>query len=413
MKFRRQQFQTAILFILVFVLGGAIGFRLQERKGEVSSKLLPIFQLKNVDQPREYKDVDFSQFWQVWGILEKDYLDPEKLDQEKMVQGAIGGMASALGDPYTVYLPPADQQRSKEDLQGSFYGVGIQLGYIENTLAVMAPLKGSPAERMGIQAGDLILHVKDATKDLDEDTTNWTLTEAVEKIRGAKGTSVTLTLYRENDDQHDQPFTVDVPREEVVVPSLEVEFVEHNGKKVAHLIISKFGERTNGELDNVISQILIERPNIAGIVVDVRNNPGGYFDTAIDIASEFIKSGVVVTQKSKTTSQDFYSKGTAKLADIPVIVVVNKGSASAAEILAGALRDQRGAKLVGEKTFGKGTVQDARELDNGAGLHVTIARWLLPKGDWIHEEGIPVSVEVKDDPNTEEDEVLMKAIDEL
>lgn len=411
MKLRRQQLNNFLAFLLIFLLGGVIGYRIQASPAGTGSKLLPIFQLKNADQPREYQEIDFSQFWQVWGTLQQDYLDPEKLDQEKMVQGAISGMTSALEDPYTVYLPPVDQQRSKEDLQGSFYGVGIQLGYIENTLAVMAPLKGTPADRMGIQAGDLILHVKDDAKSLDEDTTGWSLTEAVEKIRGQKGTSVGLTLYREGENS--QPFVVDVPRDEVIVPSLEVEFVEHNGKKVAHLMISKFGERTNGELDNVISQILIERPNIAGIVVDVRNNPGGYFESAIDIASEFIKTGVVVTQQSKTASQDFYSKGTAKLADIPVVVVVNKGSASAAEILAGALRDQRGAQLVGEQTFGKGTVQDARELDNGAGLHVTIARWLLPKGDWIHEEGIPVNVEAKDNPDTEEDEVLTTAIDQL
>jgi len=206
---------------------------------------------------------------------------------------------------------------------------------------------------------------------------------------------------------------VDVKRDEILVPSIELSFAEYQHKRVAHISLSRFGDRTKSELDDMVSKILIEKPKIAGIVLDLRNNPGGYFDAAIEVAGEFVKDGVVVSEKGKYDQKDFRAHGQARLANMPVILVVNKGSASASEILAGALKDLRKVKLVGEKTFGKGTVQDARQLDNGAGLHVTVARWLLPQGEWIHETGIPVDVEVKDDPDTETDEVLNKAIESL
>jgi carboxyl-terminal processing protease len=411
MPLQSSALRSLVIGGLLFSLGGVIGYRYQLVKGGSNDNPLPIFKLQNVAAPQEYQDVDFGQFWKVWQILDRDYVDPQKLDQTKMVNGAIAGMTSALGDPYTMYLPPVEQKRTTEDLQGSFYGIGIQLGYVDSTLAVVAPLKGNPAEVAGIKAGDLILHVKDDSKKIDEDTTGWSLPDAVDKIRGEKGTAVTLTLFRK--DNGDKPFTVSVKRDEIVVPSVELSFVENNGKKVAHVSLSRFGDRTKSELDEIVSKILIEKPNIAGIVLDLRNNPGGYFDAAIDVAGEFVKDGVVVSEKGKIDQKDFRAKGQARLANIPVILVVNKGSASASEILAGALKDLRATKLVGEKTFGKGTVQDARQLENGAGLHVTVARWLLPKGEWIHETGIPVDVEVKDDPDTEVDEVLNKAIETL
>ncbi len=409
MKLKQSVFTQLIILVLVFALGGVVGYKVQPQDG-FQQNVETVFNVKNTNKPREYKDVDFGQFWNVWEILERDYLDQSKLDKADMVDGAIEGMTRALGDPYTMYLAPQDQQRSMEDLQGSFYGVGIQLGYIDETLAVIAPLKGTPAEELGIQAGDLILHVKDDKKGLDEDTTGWSLTEALNKIRGEKGTIVTLTLFRKNNGA--EPFVVDVPRGEIIVPSVELEFVEHAGKKVAHIQVSRFGERTSGELDDAIGKILLE-DGVDGVLIDFRNNPGGYFEEAIDIASEFIETGVVVSQQSKVGTQDFHARGKARLDKYPVVVLVNKGSASASEIVAGALRDQKEAELVGEQTFGKGTVQDARELENGGGLHVTVARWLLPKGDWIHDEGIPVDVEVKDDPETEVDEVVLRGIEEL
>lgn len=409
MKLSARALQQLVLASLLLSLGGVVGYKFAQYQGDAQKTL---YNLVNTEQPTQYQDVDFNQFWRVWEILERDYLEPDKLNRKNMVEGAIGGLTSSLGDPYTYYLPPADQQRSKEDLQGSFYGVGIQLGYVDQTLAVMTPLKGTPAEAAGLQAGDLILKVTDPSKNLDEETTGWSLAEAVEKIRGKKGTDVTLTILRE-DYNNNLPFEVAVGRGEIVVPSVELSFEEYNGTRVAHLEISRFGERTTDELDKAIGEILIERPNIAGIVLDLRNNPGGFFDGAIEVAGEFMKEGVVVSQQGKFATKDFPAKGRARLANVPLVIVVNRGSASASEILAGALRDQRETKLIGQPTFGKGTVQDARELEGGAGLHVTVARWLLPDGDWIHEAGIPVDEEVTDNPETEQDEILQKAIEQL
>jgi carboxyl-terminal processing protease len=356
--------------------------------------------------------VSFDTFWEVWGLLERDYLEPEKIDATKMVDGAIAGMAGSLDDPYTMYLSPTDNQRSSEDLAGSFYGVGIELGYVDSVVAVVAPLKDSPAAQAGVQAGDLIIHVKDTSINFDQDTAGWTLNEAVDHIRGKKGTEVVLTLIRKDKDGG-KPFEIAIKRDEIIVKSVTLEFTEDQGKRVAHLSLSKFGERTMAEWDEAVQAILAERSNIKGIVLDLRNNPGGFFDTSIQVASDFVKRDVVVSQKSKFKSEDYNSTGKYRLGGIPVVILVNKGSASAAEIVAGALRDDLSAKLVGEKTFGKGTVQDRRELSNGGGLHITVGRWLLPKGSWIHKEGIPVDVEVKDNPDTKEDEVLLKGIEVL
>lgn len=402
-------FRNLTIGILLLILGGVIGYRYGA--GEKLPFSNQVGEVVNTVKPIEKADVDFATFWEVWSLLETTYLEPEKLDNEDMVHGAISGMTRALGDPYTTYLPPADNQRNGEDLAGSFFGVGIELGYVDEVLAVVAPLKGTPADEAGIQAGDLILHVKDEGKGLDEDTTGWTLNEAVEKIRGKKGTTVELTLFRK--DNGVEPFVVPVKRGEIVVESVELEFVEHAGKRVAHLRLSRFGERTMSEWNQAVQSILSQKSSIDGVVLDLRNNPGGFFDASVDIAGDFIRNGVVVSQQGRFTKQDFPAKGGARLTNIPTIILVNRGSASASEIVAGALRDQLGAKLVGEKTFGKGTIQDRRELSNGGGIHVTVGRWLLPKGSWIHEEGLPVDVEVEQNRDTEEDEVLLKAVEQL
>jgi len=359
-----------------------------------------------------HEPVNFDIFWEVWGLLEQDFLETDKLDAAKMVDGAIDGLTSSLEDPYTTYLPPNDNQRSSEDLAGSFYGVGIELGYIENTLAAVAPLKDSPAAKAGVLAGDLILHVKDDSQKFDSDTAGWSLNEAVDHIRGKKGTIVVLTVLRK-EANNNQPFEIPIQRDEIIVKSVTLEFVTQGGKRVAHLTLSKFGERTQEEWNQAVTEILNDRTNIRGIVLDLRNNPGGFFDTSIEIASDFVKKDIIVSQQGKQKSEDYLSSGKYRLGGIPLVVLVNRGSASAAEIVAGALRDDLQTKMVGEKTFGKGTVQDRRELSNGGGLHITIGRWLLPKGGWIHKEGIPVDVEIKDNPDTKEDEVLLKGIELL
>lgn len=412
-KFKFSDLRNLILGLLLLILGGVVGYRYGQQRA-VDSRV-PLSQIFNLEIPDDKQNkLDFGVFWEVWNYLDQSYLEPEKLDAKEMVNGAIRGMTQAAGDPYTTYLPPKDNQRSAEDLSGSFYGVGIELGYIDKTLAVVAPLKGTPADRAGVEAGDLIVHVKDEAKDLDEDSGQWSLNKAVEEIRGPKNSVVTLTLLRKNGDgQYEQPFTVEIKRGEIVVESVELEFLEEGDKRVAHIKVTRFGERTEAEFDQVVQKILSQGYQLNGILLDFRNNPGGFFDVAIDLASEFIESGVVVTQKDRFSERDFKVEGKARLTKFPLLVLVNRGSASASEIVAGALRDRVEAKLIGEQTFGKGTVQERRELSNGGGLHVTIARWLLPGGDWINEEGIPVAIEVSDDRETEEDEMAQRALEEF
>lgn len=433
---RNFKFQQLVIGLLLLSLGGVVGFRygqLGQYPGQAS-----LVQVINADS-KQAESVDFGVFWEVWQYLDQTYLEQDKLDAAQMVNGAVSGMTASLGDPYTVYLPPKKNERSAQDLAGAFYGVGIELGYIDDTLAVMAPLSGTPADKAGVEAGDLIIHVKDSAKDLDEDTFGWSLNQAVENIRGPKNSPITLTLMRKkgeveienkanqgenlngetiSEPQYGEPFEVEIRRGEIVVKSVELEFengVGANGeqKRVAHLRVYKFGERTPAEFEEAVDQILAQKGEISGVLLDLRNNAGGFFDGAIALASEFVENGVVVTQKGQFTKKDYQARGKARLSGIPVEVLVNKGSASASEIVAGALRDQLGAKLIGENTFGKGTVQDRRELSNGGGLHVTIARWLLPKGSWIHETGIPADITIKDNPETEIDEVVLKAIEEI
>lgn len=404
--------------LVLVVLGAALQFQWNVVGRFVSNERVrqtisttKLGSLVNTDLPANVGKVDFSPFWEAWNLLEADYLETDKIDPNVMTDGAIAGMTASLGDPYTMYLNPKDAVRSTEDLAGAFFGVGIELGYVDGTLAVMSPLSGSPAETAGVKAGDLILRIKDDSKAVDETTSNISIMDAVDKIRGPEGTPVTLTLFRDNNGN--EPFDVTITRGEIVVKSVELDMVEQGGKRVAHIKLSRFGGRTDGEWDAIVTKILAERTKIDGIVLDVRNNPGGFFDGAIAVASDFIKSGVVVSQQGRSSSQDFKTLGTARLVGIPMVVLVNRGSASASEIVAGALKDQLQVKLVGEKTFGKGTVQDVRNLKNSGVMHITIARWVMPNGDWIHHEGIPVDVEVQDDQKTPEDEQLMKAIDSL
>ncbi|MEO8581014.1 MAG: S41 family peptidase [Patescibacteria group bacterium] len=399
-----KQLVTAILLIAI---GGVVGFQIGHRNVLTATGVDIQALLSKTDQPAQYKNVDFSQFWDVWSILDKNYLDPTKLDPKKQVYGAIEGMTNSLGDPYTLYLPPTEQKRSSEDLAGSFFGVGIQLGYKDKTLAVIAPLKGTPAEKVDVKSGDLILHLKDSTKNLDVDTIDMSLEDAVDKIRGQKGVPITLTLAREGVAK---PFDVAIPRGEIVVPSVELTYAEKNGKRAAVIHLSRFGGQTDDEWNTIVNEI-IKQKNLSGVILDMRNNPGGYLDGAVNLASEFIKEGLIVSQEGREKTQKYTVNRVGQLTEIPIEVLINKGSASASEILAGALRDRRNAKLFGENSFGKGTVQDAMELPGGAGLHVTIGRWLLPNGDWIHGKGIAPTETVTDDPNTPNDEVVDKALD--
>ena len=360
--------------------------------------------------PAERKDLEFSLFWRVWETLETKYFDKDKLIPSKMIYGAIKGMVAAVGDPYTVFLPPSENKVVQEDLQGSFEGVGIQIGFKGTQLAVISPLPDSPAEKAGAKAGDFIIGIRDEGKGIDRGTGGISLPEAVQAIRGPAGSTVTLTLLREDSVE---PIEIDIIRASIEVPSVTLSFVGEN-ENIAHVKILKFSGETLDEWEEVVIELLIN-PEVAGIIMDVRNNPGGFLQGAVDLASEFLDTGalVVIEDSSDGSFEEFKVERIGRFKNQKVVILINGGSASASEIFAGALRDNEKIQLIGQTSFGKGTIQEPQQVDNGAGLHVTIARWLTPSGFWVDEGGLVPDVEVKDNPDTEEDEQLQKAIDFL
>jgi carboxyl-terminal processing protease len=388
----------SVIFSTGYVLG-ASGYRINQ----------PSFLEFKVDRrvPAD-KNVDFSLFWKVWDTLGTSYYDKSKLNPSKMVEGAIQGMVASIGDPYTVYLPPEENKIVEEDLEGSFGGVGIQIGFKGKQLAVIAPLPDTPADKAGIKAGDFILAIKDEKKKIDRTTGGLSLPEAVQIIRGPAGTDITLTLLR---DGQTDPIEVKLTRADIKVPSVVLTF-EGNNKDIAYLKLLKFGGETEDEWNDAVRKILSS--NAKGIVLDLRNNPGGYLQGAVNIAGDFLNVGtVVVSQDINGKKDDYKTTRMPRLAKYPLVVLVNEGSASASEILSGALRDQAGVKLVGKNTFGKGTIQEPKSVNGGASLHITIARWLTPRGEWVNEKGLKPDIEVDNNPDTPEDEQLNKAIDLL
>ncbi|MFA6369025.1 MAG: S41 family peptidase, partial [Candidatus Shapirobacteria bacterium] len=357
--------------------------------------------------------LNLSLMWQVKDKLSELFLEKDKLVDKNMEYGAIKGMVAALGDPYTVFLPPDDNKSANEDLAGEFGGVGISLGYKDNILAVVAPLPKSPAEKAGVKAGDLILKIIDKENGVDKDTNDMALNEAVKLIRGKMGTEVTLKMFREGKSE---AYDVVLKRENIVVPSIELEWKEKDDKKVAWIKLYKFTDNLiNKEWSQKVEEIKMEKTkgNFGGVILDLRNNPGGFLQASVLVASDFVQEGVIVTQKSYDGSEEKYKviEGMGNLLNDKLVILINGGSASASEILAGALKEYNRAKLVGEKSFGKGTVQQPEDFRDGSGLHITIAKWLLPSGKNIHKEGVTPDVEVKSGDDPEIDIQLEKALE--
>jgi len=379
--------------------------------------LLSVVSLVSFRVGQGYKIVDnsglnLSMMWKVKDKLSSLYLDKNKIDKKSMEYGAIKGMVASIGDPYTVYLTPEENKSSNEDLAGEFGGVGISLGYKDGTLAVMTTLSDTPAQLAGLKTNDLILKIVDKENKVDKDTTGISLSEAVKLIRGKMGSEVILTMYREDKGK----FDVTLKRDNIVVKSVELEWKESNGKKIAWVKLNKFTEKVFEEWSDVVNQIKSnETADFGGIVLDLRNNPGGYLEASVFVASDLISDGVIVKQDSTTGLTQEYKVDQSKrnLLKEKLVILVNEGSASASEILAGALKEYNRGKLVGKKTFGKGTVQQPEDFSDGSGLHVTIAKWLLPSGKNIHGEGVAADVEVEAGNDASKDLQLDKAIEVL
>jgi carboxyl-terminal processing protease len=349
------------------------------------------------------EELDFSLFWEAWHKLQEKYVDKEKFDIQKMIYGAISGMVNSLEDPYTTFLNPEDTKRFIEDVKGTFEGVGMEIGIKKGQLQVIAPLEGTPAQKAGLRAGDKIIKVGDTL------TADITIDEAVDLIRGPEGTEVTLTVYRE---EWGQTKEIKVVRGVIEIPSLKWELKEDD---IAYLRIYHFTEKASFDFTKAAIEILTSPAQ--KIILDLRNNPGGYLEIAQDIAGWFLERGqtVVIEDFGQIKEQKVYkAKGNASLVGYPMVILINQGSASGSEILAGALRDNRGIKLIGEKSYGKGSVQELERLREGSSLKITVARWLTPEGELITDVGLEpdIKIEMTDEDYEEgRDPQLDKAIE--
>lgn len=393
-----------LVFLNILLIGAAAfgGYYFGNKGYQLEIKRSPVsIEIQN-KTPNFNLGTDFAQFWEVWEEVNQRHINKPH-DPTLLVQGAIKGMVKAVGDPYTLYLEPKENSSSDQMLRGEYEGIGAELTMKDEIVTVVSPFDSSPAKKAGIRPGDKILAVDKETTFGEE------LYDVVSRIKGPADTKVVLTISRES---RDEPFDVEISRGKISLDSVTFEIKENN---IAYIRISRFGTKTNEEWDQAVRDIIIENPDVKSIVLDLRGNPGGLLNSAVHTASEFIEKGVVVRE-------EFYDGATNELKvdhkgqfiNKKLVILIDAGSASASEIMAGALKERANAQLVGTKSFGKGTVQEPIDYPNGAGLNLTIAKWLTPEGFWVHDVGIEPDhlVELTDEQiANEDDQQLEKALD--
>jgi len=349
-------------------------------------------------------DKEVALLQEIWAILQREYIDPQALNAQKMVYGAAAGFVAAIGDPHTAFVEPLSTAILNEDMQGSFEGIGATVDMVDGQLVIVRPLPNSPAEKAGLRAGDIILEV-DGTP-----LKGKTIMEAVSLIRGPQGTVVRLLVKREGVKE---PFIVPVTRAKVELPILESKMLP---ERIAYLRLTEFNAVSAKKVHAALKELLAQDP--AGLVFDLRNNPGGFLQMSIEVASEFLPQGTLIV-KEKERGKPFKEYRVRKeglATEIPLVVLVNGGSASASEIVAGAIQVNGRGTLIGEKTFGKGSVQNTHKLEDGSSLRVTIARWYLPNGNNLDGQGITPDIQVPmtpKDASAGRDPQLDRAVDYL
>jgi len=381
----RHRLLMFIFIALIFVAGYWFGqYRailtiVHNNDGDVSiSKVLDLY------GKTRSEDVSFEQFWDIWQKLKEKYVRQPVSDVD-LFYGALVGMVDGLGDPYSMYLPPQEAAEFAQDLSGEFAGIGAHIGKRDNEIVVIAPLANTPADKAGLKAGDVILAID------DEDTFSLSVDEAVKKIRGEVGTEVRLLV---TSNGYDTAHELTIVRSIINVPSVEWDQKEHN---IAYMRMSHFADTTWKEFDKAVKEIV--RTNPHGLILDLRSNPGGYLDTSVMIASEWIDNDAVIVSQKNYAGESIDHRavrGNHRLSTIPTIVLIDKGSASASEIVAGALQDYKKAQLLGETSFGKGSVQDFEALPDGSALKLTTALWYTPLGRQIDEKGINPDITIEE-----------------
>ena len=358
---------TNLFFIVVFTITGFAGGYV------VGESDLGLGQLiaNNGGTPAALED-SFSPFWEVWDLVHTRYFD-QPVDDTLLIEGAIEGMLAVLDDPHTRYLSPEDQALSRENMSGEFQGIGAEVSEEEGHIVIVSPIEGSPAEAAGLLPGDILL-----TADSIE-LSGMSVIEAAQLVRGPKGTVVVLGIERDG-----QRFEVSIERDTVKITSVRGEMLEEN---LAYVRLTQFGESSDEELEELLITLTAQNP--AGLILDLRRNPGGSLETAVNIADQFLPEGVILYERFGNGRQTDFDSSDKGLADnLPLVLLIDEGSASASEVLAGAIQDRERGILIGQTTFGKGTVQSWQELSNGGGLRITTARWLTPDDNWIHETGL-------------------------
>ncbi len=388
-KQTKKFFLFVIVIVIAFYVGVAWGKGITEQKSETSQKTANF--IKNLSDPTDIfsnadkdkpEEVDFSIFWDAWVRIDKRYIDKDKLDPQARMYGAISGMVGALEDPYSGFMDPEETKDFGTDMEGSFEGIGAELGMKDGILTIIAPIEGMPAEKAGLRAGDKIIKIN------DDITSDITIDKAVKKIRGKKGTDVSLTILR-GDEAVTREITITRGRIEI-----KSAIYEKKDGGIAYIKIKKFADDTSKEFNKAVSLAIAD--NTKGIVLDLRNNPGGFLNISVDIVSKFVPKGEVVVweQKGDGSKTSYKARGGGSLSDMPMVILINEGSASASEIVAGALRDINQTILIGKKSFGKGSVQQLESLRDGSSLRITIAKWLTPLEKSIHEVGLEPDIEV-------------------
>jgi carboxyl-terminal processing protease len=381
-----------MLSVVLALSLGVFGGRYLSPAGEFRSS-----PLRFVAVEEGKRQLVFPTFWEAWDELHGNFING--LDDEKLFYGAVAGMVAAAGDPYTVFSPPVETKQFEETIQGSFSGVGIEIGVRQGVVTVIAPLDGSPAARAGVREGDIIIAIDDKPVSAE-----MTIDEVVQLIRGEEGKSVVLKVVHLGEPE---PIDITIVRETIEVESVRLEISDG----IAHIRITNFNGDTAKQF--VTAARRARDDQVRGILLDVRNNPGGFLDSAVEISSQFLNRGQVVVSEKGKVNKDYPAEGNPQLAGIPTVILVNNGSASASEIVAGALHDHLQAPIVGTQTFGKGSVQEFLKLSDGSSLRVTVAKWFTPHGRSINEEGIKPTIEVEQNRETEEDEQLNRAREEL
>ncbi len=385
---------TAISIISVAIMGGFyyLGFI----KGNEQTRNITVEGVGNINQPGTG---NFGTFWDVWNTIKSKYVYQSSTeDNQKLIYGAASGLVSSLGDPYSVFFPPQDASQFNQDMTGQFGGIGAEIGANkQGQVVVIAPINGTPAYNAGIKSGDLILKIDNQV------TSGLSVDEAVKKIRGKEGTQVTLTILR-NGWNNTKDITI--TRQIINVPTIDFKMINSNGKKdpngtIAYIRIYNFYEQSPYLFYQAAMQASANHAK--GIIIDLRDNPGGYLDAAVSIGGWFVDKGkTIVTEEFRDIKNNnvFNSSGPSIFDKTPTLVIINKGSASASEILAGALKEDNGAITVGEKSFGKGTVQELIPFSDGSMMKLTIAHWLTPKGNQIDKNGITPDIAIASNEST-------------